>query len=200
MTDEPKPPVIIKAFPPPEEYREAENEFLRALGLCVSQWAFVDRQLFRLFRFGLQAATHRAALIYYTPKTLSQRVQSVDRLFEQNLPADQYEADWKPLCKRLDDLIPVRNVFVHHPTRRLHAAKDGKPIYEYAIHIEPYERLFLKTKPRGLKGKTEIDVDDLKKHAEAVNDLEQDLIGLVKSLALGTARSFLDGYAARMAT
>ena len=77
MADEPKPPVIIKAFPPPEEYRDAESEFLRALGLCVSQWAFVDRQLFCLFRLGLQAATHRAALIYYTPKTLWIKVSRV---------------------------------------------------------------------------------------------------------------------------
>ena len=182
MVDEPKPPVVIKAFPPPEEYREAESEFLRALGLCVSQWAFVDRQLFRLFTLGLQAATHRAALIYYTPKTLSQRVQFVDKLLEQNLPPEQYKTEWKPLFDKHDDLIPVRNIFVHHPTRRLHTAKDGKAVYEYAIHIEPYERAIHK-KHKGLKGKQEIDLDDLRKHAEAVNDLEQALLSLVKKLS-----------------
>jgi hypothetical protein len=180
MTD-PKPPVIVKAFPSPEEYAESENEFLRALGLCVSQWAFVDRQLFRLFRFGLQAATHRAAIVYYKPKTLQQRIQFVNELLEQNLSAEQYRADWKPLWKKLDDLVPVRNIFVHHPTRRLHTARDGKAVYEYAIHIEPYERLLHKNH-KGLKGKTEIDVEDLNKHAEAVNDLEQALIVLVKKL------------------
>ena len=155
---------------------------MRALGLCVSQWAFVDRQLFRLFRLGLQAATHRAALIYYTPKTLSQRLQFVDQLLEQNLPAAQCEADWKPLAKKLDDLIPVRNIFVHHPTRRLHTARDGKAVYEYAIHIEPYERALHK-KHKALKGKTEIDLGDLRKHAEAVNELEQALIALVGKLS-----------------
>ena len=80
MTDHPKPPVIIKAFPKRKEYRHAEEKFLRTLGLCVSQWAFVDRQLFTLFRLMLGAATHRAAVIYYTPKTLNQRVQFVDNV------------------------------------------------------------------------------------------------------------------------
>jgi hypothetical protein len=38
-------PVIIKLHPKPEEYVEAETAFLRAVGLCITQWAFVDRQL-----------------------------------------------------------------------------------------------------------------------------------------------------------
>jgi len=186
MADQPRPQVIIKAFPSPEEYADAENDFLRTLGLCVSQWAFVDRQLFKLFRLGLQAATHRAAVVYYRNKTLSQRIQLVDELLEQNLNSDSYKSSWKPLQKRLDDLVPVRNIFVHHPTRRLHAAKDGKAVYLYSIHVEPYER-HLKKKPKGLNGKTEIDVDDLQRHAESVQGLEQDLEMLVKALTTQTS-------------
>jgi hypothetical protein len=174
--------VIIKAFPPPEEYEGAEREFLQALGLCVSQWAFVDRQLFRLFRFCLQTATHRAAVVYYSQRTLGQHVRAVDQLLKESLTPTHYETDWRPLRGRFEELIAVRNIFAHQPTRRLHTAKNGKPVYEYAIHIEPYERL-LNRKLRGLKDKDHIDVDDLKKHAEAVHELERDFIGLVKKLS-----------------
>ena len=184
MTD-PKPPVIVKLHPLSEDYAEVETEFLRALGLCVSQWAFVDRQLFRLFRYGLQTATHRAATVYYKPKTLQQRIQLVTDLLEQNLPAERFKTDWKPLLKKLDDLLPTRNIFVHHPTRRLATSKDGKAIYEYAIHIEPYERL-LNRDHKGLKGKTEIGVEDLKHHAEQVMALESEIRGLVSRLMRGT--------------
>jgi len=181
MADEPKLPVIIKAFPKRKEYRHAEERFLRALGLCVSQWAFVDRQLFRLFRLMLGAATHRAAVIYYTPKTLAQRVQFVDKLFEQNLSPDQYKDNWKPLLKKLDTLIPVRNIFVHHPTRRLHTAREGKAVYEYAIHFEENERLVSKM-PKALGEKGCLDVDDLKRHARAVDDLHNALDALRRKL------------------
>jgi len=181
MADEPKLPVIIKAFPKRKEYRHAEERFLRALGLCVSQWAFVDRQLFRLFRLMLGAATHRAAVIYYTPKTLAQRVQFVDKLFEQNLSPDQYKDNWKPLLKKLDTLIPVRNIFVHHPMRRLHTAREGKAVYEYAIHFEENERLVSKM-PKALGEKGCLDVDDLKRHARAVDDLHNALDALRRKL------------------
>jgi hypothetical protein len=183
MAEDPKPPVTIKAFPPPEDVEEAEKRFLHALGLCVSQWAFVDRQLFRLFRLGLQAATHRAAVIYYSQRTLSQRLQFVDRLMRQNLSPDDYKSNWKPLLKRFDELVPVRNIFVHHPTRRLHTARDGKPVYEYGIHIEPYERLLGRGLPKPMKDKDHLDVGDLVDHAEAVNALEDGLKAFARRLS-----------------
>jgi hypothetical protein len=181
MADEPKTPVIIKAFPKRKEYRHAEERFLRTLGLCVSQWAFVDRQLFMLFRLMLGAATHRAAAIYYTPKTLNQRVQFVDKLFEQNLQPDQYKDYWKPLLKKLDTLIPVRNIFVHHPTRRLHTAREGRAVYEYAIHFEENESRITKL-PKALGEKGYLDIDDLRRHALAVDELHDALEALRRKL------------------
>ena len=59
-------------------------------------------------------------------------------------------------------------------------------MYLYSIHVEPYER-HLKKKPKGLNGKTEIDVDDLQRHAESVQGLEQDLEMLVKALTTQTS-------------
>src|SRR5262245_59376600 len=100
--NEPK-PVIIKLHPEPQEYVEAETAFLRAVGLCITRWAFVDRQLFRLFRFGIGASTHRAALIYYEQHAINRRVSQVDSLLKSAFgEAQQPElsTEWQKLKER----------------------------------------------------------------------------------------------------
>jgi hypothetical protein len=52
MTDDPNPTVVVKAFPDHDE--KEVIAFFYELGNCVNRWAFVDRQLYRLCRFGLQ--------------------------------------------------------------------------------------------------------------------------------------------------
>ena len=65
---EPKPPVLVKLNPDPEEYQEAETKFFYTLGLCTNGWAYVDRQLYRLFRHSLQSDRLRSAILYYKQK------------------------------------------------------------------------------------------------------------------------------------
>jgi hypothetical protein len=173
--------VIIKLHPEPEEYVEAETAFLRAVGLCVTQWAFVDRQLFRLFRFGIGASTHRAAIVYYEQNTLGQRLRQVDNLLKSSLSDrtnERYRATWKELYDRINDLLPARNIIVHQPVRRTGTASEGKAIYVYGIYIEPYQR-YLNKKHKGLNDKEELKTQDLTCHAIAVGTLEADLIPIL---------------------
>jgi hypothetical protein len=81
-------PVIIKLHPHPEEYVEAETAFLRAVGLCVTRWAFVDRQLFRLFRYGIGTSTDRAAIVYYKQNSIGPRLTHVVNLMKSRLELD----------------------------------------------------------------------------------------------------------------
>jgi hypothetical protein len=109
-------PVIIKLNPSPEEYLEAETAFLRAVGACVTCWAFVDRQLFGLFRTGLHAPTHTAAMIYFGQNTIGRSLGQVDVLLSAHLAHlkdEKLEADWQQLLRRIRDLLPVRNAIVH---------------------------------------------------------------------------------------
>ena len=69
-----------------EEYEAAETEFLEAVGLCITQWAFVDRQLFRLFNFGLEAKRSRSAAIYYRQNSLDQRLKLTTNILRTHLP------------------------------------------------------------------------------------------------------------------
>jgi hypothetical protein len=180
--DEPKPPVIIKLHPNPDEYHEAEVKFFYSLGTCVSRWAFVDRQLFRLFLFALKTDALRSAILYYKQKTLHQRIQYVDDLLEHTTAKEDFEKIWRPLRNRLfNDLLPTRNIFVHHPPARTGTSDGTKAIYNYSIHIEPNERILNRKYP-GLKGKRELELQDLEQHAEAVETLERELSALVRSL------------------
>jgi hypothetical protein len=115
---EPK-PVVIKLNPSPEEYLKAETAFLRAVGACVTSWAFVDRQLFGLFRTGLHAPTDAAAMIYYGQNTIGRNLGQVDVLLSAylaHLKDEKLKADWKQLLRRTSDLLPVRNAIVHQPS------------------------------------------------------------------------------------
>lgn len=174
--------VIIKLNPDPEEYEAAEQEFLAAIGLCITQWAFVDRQFYRLFNFGLESKRSRSAAIYYRQNSLNQRLTLTSNVLQEALTEADFKELWKPLYTACEKLIPTRNIIVHHPPKRSGSAKEGKAVYLYSIHIEPYE-LILNRRHGGLpKGKNEITVKDLEQHAEKVDDLHKSLIRLVEQL------------------
>jgi hypothetical protein len=177
-------PVIVKLHPQAEEFVEAETAFLRAVGLCITRWAFVDRQLFRLFRIGIGASTHRAAILYYDQQTISRRLSQVDALLKSafaDAQQKEYEAEWKRLRDRMNELLPTRNIIAHQPVQRLGTSDGKKAVYIYGIYLEPYQRYLNKTY-QGLRGKDALRTDDLVEHANAVDDLENDLKLFVRKM------------------
>ena len=167
---------IIKLNPDPEEFLDAENEFLRAIGECVTGWAFIDRQLFRLYRFGLGAPTHTAAIIYFEQNTIGQQLHHINNLLQAALTQPQYEK-FKKLHKKIKDLLPVRNAIAHHPVKRTGVSREGKAVYVYAIYPEPYRR-HLRKEPKV----KELLTEDLKRHAAEVRGLEVELKTFVRAL------------------
>lgn len=166
---------VIKLNPDPEEYEQAESEFLAELGLCVSQWAFVDRQLFRIFHYCLGAKKPRSAAIYYKKNSLSQRMALVESVIEFGLLDAGVASNWTSIKSVFGKLVLTRNIIAHHPPKRTGTSKDGQATYIYSIHIEPYERA-LRKEYRGLNGRSELYIDDLRSHADAVQRLANDLV------------------------
>jgi hypothetical protein len=182
----PKPPVIIKLHPERKDYIRRENEFLRAIGLCVNTWAFVDREIYRLFRFGLHRLgfsqpAKAASILYYKQATLDRHLQLADDMLEQVLTEEEYKNEWRPLQKKVKDAGLTRNIIVHHPALRTGTAKRGRAAYLYSIHIEPYQQLIGKQFP-GLKGKTALEIDDLKRHAIEVEELTRELHAFLRRM------------------
>jgi hypothetical protein len=175
-------PQIVKMHPDPEEYEEAETAFYRAVGVCITQWAYVDRFLFRLFRQGVGAPTHRAAIVYYDQHSMSSHVRQVDALLKGLLATDEHanlRELWKELRQTINDLLPTRNIIAHQPVRRIGIHDGHKAVYIYGIHMEPYQR-FLNKQPKAMKGKDALVIEDINAHAEAVEELTLHLISFSK--------------------
>jgi hypothetical protein len=176
------PPRIVKLNPEPDEYIEAETAFLRAVGLCITQWAFIDRMLFRLFKQGIGAPTHRATIVYYDQHSINSHFRQVDALLKGLLEGDEHKnlrELWKELREKIGDLLPTRNIIAHQPVRRVGTHDGQKAVYIYGIYMEPYQR-FLKKQPRGMKGKEALGTEDLIDHAEAVEELMVELVSFTK--------------------
>jgi hypothetical protein len=181
MTD-PKPPVIVKLHPQPEEFMDEQDAFLRAVGACVTSWAFVDRQLFRLFRFSLGAPTTTAALLYYGQNTIGRSLGQVDLLLTSHFLENEdkkNKTEWDRLRARLYDLLPVRNAIAHQPVKRTGKSSNGKAIHEYAIYPEPFSPP-RRGKAFGEKG--ELITTDLETHAAEVQVVEADLKLFVRAI------------------
>jgi hypothetical protein len=97
------------------------------------------------------------------------------------LTVTEYDDDWLPLRKKLQDLSQIRNIIAHQPALRTHTAKRGRAAYLYSIHIEPYQLLSRKPNPI-LKGKKALEIFDLKQHAKDVDGLVVELQAFLKRL------------------
>jgi hypothetical protein len=170
--DDPHAPVVIKAeidISTPEAV-----EFFRWLGICISTWAFVDRRLYQIFHHAMGFDQRKSALVYYSIRQFSGRLRMTDRALKMFLPKEEFEAEWRPLHNEGRDLSNTRNVLAHHPTKRIGTSKNGMAFDIYSIHIEPYERILNDDYP-GLRGKTELLVEDLRQHDSEVGALESRL-------------------------
>jgi len=183
MTDNNKPPIIIAAFPSPDEKEMVA--FFYSLGNCVNRWAFVDRALYRLSRFALKLDHRQSAFLYYRQRAFHQHLRFADQVLRTILPKEQISNEWIPLHNKVEHLSKTRNIFAHHPAKRLGTSKDGKPHYIWTIHIEPAERI-LNWEYDGLQGKMELGIEDLEKHILDVETLELELRSFLRKIYLAS--------------
>ncbi len=149
-------------------------EFYRWLGICVATWAYIDRRLYQIFHHTIGLEQKQSATKFYADRSFKSRLRLVDRELKNALTLSEFNSEWKPLHDETLGLSYTRNIFAHHPTLRIGTARDGKPCDIYYIRIEPYEQILNKDYP-GLRGKTELDVEDLRRHDSEVIKLETKL-------------------------
>ena len=102
MTDDPKPPVMIKAFPSDDE--KEMIDFFYALGNCVNRWAFIDRVLYRISRTVLRLEERQIAFLYYRQRAFHQHLRFADQAVRTVLSKDEAKAQWVPLHERVTSL------------------------------------------------------------------------------------------------
>jgi hypothetical protein len=165
-------PVVISLIPNVDAPEAIE--FFRHLGICITVWAFIDRRLYQIFHHTTGFEQKQSALIFYGDRTFSRRLRLVDRAIKAAWTKERHAQEWRPLHDQIVALSHTRNILAHQPTLRLATAKDGKPFDIYSIHIEPYERI-LNGDYRGLQGKDQLYIEDLKQHDIEATALESKL-------------------------
>jgi len=108
---------------PPVSPREAGREFFEMLGRCISAWATVDDELFRIFRDCL-GPYEQSAIIFYRLPGLDVRLGLTDEIAKSVLPEKMPPSGgqdhpsvvrWNALRKEFTDLLTVRRRLAHQP-------------------------------------------------------------------------------------
>jgi hypothetical protein len=164
---------VIKAYPGSAKVHQDEREFARLVGECITTWAFVDRQIFRLFALHLETKSKRAAIVYYRLPTLAGRLDLTDALLKNELSKRVFETKWRPICIDTRNLLAVRAVIAHQPPIRTGTGRGQKAIYLFSIHVEPDE-LEVKSFEK-LRGKKSLGMKDLREHTNQVEKIVERL-------------------------
>lgn len=172
MSEDRPPAVVISLHPDPTAPEAVE--FFRWLGICVSTWAFIDRRLYQIFHHASGTEQIQSATEFYKDRAFKGRLRLTDRTLKLAFNTAECEAEWRPLHNEAKDLSYTRNIFAHHPAKRLGTSRNGQAIEFYSIHIEPYERILNNDYP-GLHGKNELELRDLMEHNAQVENLHSRL-------------------------
>lgn len=108
--------------------RTAESaKFHMAVGYCITAWADLEEQLFKICAKSLGSSDVAAAVVYYRTPTLDGRLKLCDELVRIVLPPKTQKvggkdhpgvAAWKKLRKRAEDLLRTRSRIAHHPVNQ----------------------------------------------------------------------------------
>jgi hypothetical protein len=97
------------------------DEFFKWVGICIKEWAKIERELFDLCSIVLNADIKHVAIIYYRTPSIEGRISLTDDLLKtlwQKQPG-QHETtelrNWKEIRNVIRSLIPVRNLIAHAP-------------------------------------------------------------------------------------
>lgn len=159
-------------------YIEQDEQFHLWVGYCISQWSFVDDNLFLIFR-DCVGPYDQCSIIYYRVPGLDARLSLTDEIVLSVLPQPERKngghshkdvVAWEKAKKGFKDLLSVRRKIAHHPV--VGVSYDPSDIVtssdeEYWLEISPsqHERLRQKIDHKGLK------IQDLKDHYKGVHDL-----------------------------
>jgi hypothetical protein len=111
-------------------------EFHMYVGLCITAWAKVEEQLFRMCARCLGTSDELAAIVYYRTPNMDTRLKLVDELLRAVLPKRKRKSGghdhpdvkkWNTLRSNLEDLLgrgAVSRIILLQPATTLAAAES----------------------------------------------------------------------------
>jgi hypothetical protein len=172
---------------------EAFRDFFVAMGYAISRWAHVDRALFDLCKFALQATDSKTAAVFYRSPHIGDHLTLVDQLMHLSLRRSRL-SDWERISATIKQLVPFRNDIVHNPavetieligvwnpenkepSPTLKKRLAERPKQWWAIRPEPTKTILRRA--RFVEAKRE----DLIAHITAVNALLSEMWALQRNL------------------
>lgn len=95
---------------PHKEYRS----FFAHIGVAITRWAYVDRELFELCAFCLKTDERKVAVVFYRSPQISDHITLLGHLMPLSVESD-LASEWKSLSSRLSALLNFRNEIAHNP-------------------------------------------------------------------------------------
>jgi hypothetical protein len=138
----------------PKKLEALGDEFHRAMGYCVAEWANVDENLFLIFR-DCVGPYDQSAILYYRLPGLEVRFGVTDELVRSLYPRPARKSGahphphikaWNKARKGYQDLLAVRRRIAHQPNT---FAQEGLPHgytvpnrpIAFEIYVNAHERL-----------------------------------------------------------
>eukprot|EP01036_Dinobryon_divergens_P050706 gene50706-67883_t len=162
------------------------------MGRAVSEWAFADEELFKIFRDCI-GPYEQSAIIYYKIQSLDTRMSLTDDIIRSILPKTKNgEQDapsliaWKAIKKAFTALLRQRSLVAHQQIHvqilasELDDRGDPTPTAKFETALELFPNAHERLKETGSTfsadyPKSGFSIDDLKAHAEAVKEVASDL-------------------------
>jgi hypothetical protein len=112
----------------------SEIEFYKNIGLCITEWANIEMQLFSLCSYALTTSTQNVAIIFHRTPSLSGRLGLTDELiqavlakYRDKVRGEILGKEWKSIVRDIDALFRTRNRLAHWPVvKGTHLVFDGQ--------------------------------------------------------------------------
>jgi hypothetical protein len=170
---------------PPRSWEQLFDEFHTQIGYCITEWAVVDNELFRIFQDCLGGPIEQAAIAYYRTPALDLRFGLTDEIVQSALPKKTRKSGghdhpsikvWKVATADFKKLLAIRRRIAHHPVMEkvdppsTTFGPEGPPRSWFEIYVGQHEQL--RSKSADLPA---LAIDDLNEHWRAVYALSDKL-------------------------
>jgi hypothetical protein len=116
---------------PERDPEKIKKEFFAALGYAINRWAYIERDLFEIFRVLLNTRSDaKAAYLFYKSKTISDHFTMTNVIVKLSINTARLRK-WNKIEKAFNALIPFRNRLAHDPSTRIvhFGLANGRAIY-----------------------------------------------------------------------
>jgi hypothetical protein len=168
-----------------------EENFFSWMGHCISSWAKMEEELFKICWQSLKAPKNQSAIVYFRTPTVDARISLTDELVKSVLPKPERKDGghthsdviaWNKIQSDIKSALSIRRRIAHHPVRLGEAnftfqdddpfKGDGWQLFWYEIYVSEHENARGKDiSPQNLI------LTDLVDHERAVSGFARNLKG-----------------------